>query len=369
MKLHGGVCEVLAAVLLVGLWTQLCDTARQEEGGKALDTRGRYARANKWEDGIDLMCSSCAWAVQRRSPPTCWGMGVVGHGPVRLRGGVGHHHPKIEADKFYKKRKQVMEEGKAQQREGGDELDSSEDDDGENVAKEVRGLPLKDRLKVALEGKDPADLQEAMRRKEEAKMRQKRAKTPDGKDRKKVGLGDQSSSKVAAGEGAGGGSLIVKRGLDQQDVSVDSDAAQGSGDVDAVEDEPIRGMDGEVGFPPPHSHCSNSTVGCGSPASDPPSMWSAPPDLPLVSPWRFSFFKLQMNFGFAEPMAGKHRLRTSPCTGDAWAGIFMDIQAKSTSSVLIKALCFGSANFRQIFPTSNVTSPFFTPAYFISRSS
>jgi hypothetical protein len=299
MKLHGGVCEVLAVVLLVGLLTQLCDTAGHEEGAKALHTRVRYARAlgfdlsaaraNKLEDGIDVMSIRRAWAVQRRSPPTCWGMGVVGHGPIRLRGGVGHHHPKIEADKFYKKRKQVMEEGgKAQQREGEDELDSSQDDDGEKVAKEVRGLPLKDRLKVALEGKDPADLKEAMKLKEEAKMRLKRAKTPNGKDRRKEGLGDQSSSKVAAGEGAGGGSLIVKRGLDQQDVSVDSDAAQGNDDDDddAEEDKPIRGMDGQVGFPPLHSHClctriAASAMWGGSLASNLPSLWTGPPAPPL----------------------------------------------------------------------------------------
>lgn len=215
--------RVLVGVLVLGLFVH-CDTSRHGKGAARMmhDARqpdalrcGRAEGAGGHACGGYLVGGRGGFALSAAGeqeqvdgsmlhPRFGWGPG-----PMRLKGGHGHRKEHI-ADKIYKKRKKALDKELG--------IDQKTQDAEGEIAEEVRGLPLRDRLAIGLEGKDLDEVREARERTMDGLV------VPHGEEyaKREKSLGEQSSGNLAPGEGTAGGTLIVKRGLDQQDVSDDS---------------------------------------------------------------------------------------------------------------------------------------------------
>ena len=169
---------------------------------------------------------------------------------LRLDGGMG----KIlsMADKFYKKRNAPAEKEKKRKKE--------EQEDLEEIAEEYRGLPLEERMKIAMADSDDGHMDEA-----------------------EVGSG-HAAANVA-------------------DIVADDDEEGGDQELDGSAESEGEAVEWAGGAG------RSAIVGVQAGVAE------------------------HVDVGELVPAAGSMSLRTQPCTGDAWAGLFFDIEAKGPHAI------------------------------------
>ncbi len=196
-----------------------------------------------WQDGIFQIANRKNYECE---PTQINGLAASSPFTLQLKGGMG----KIlsMADKFYKKRNAPIEKAKRKKNE--------EKKDLEEIAEEFRGLPLEERMELAM---------------------------ADSND-EEVGDGADHVDKTMNNDEEGGDEEFDDGGAEAEGEAVEW--AGGAGRGAAVRPQPSGEEHVDVGA--------------------------------LVQ------------------AAGEMRLRTQPCSGDAWAGLFFDVEAKGPDAVEVR---------------------------------